>query len=49
VYEVYRMLPPGEHRYFFSVDGTPSVAKEQRRAKQAKKKEKKLYLDMEKL
>lgn len=28
VHEVYRMLPPGEHRYFFSIDGQPIVAKE---------------------
>ena len=28
VYEVYRMLPPGPHRYFFSCDGVVSVAKD---------------------
>lgn len=28
LYEVYRMLPPGPHRYFYSVDGNPVVAKD---------------------
>jgi len=28
VYDVTRMLPPGTHRYFYSVDGKVKVAKE---------------------
>lgn len=51
VYEVHRMLPPGNHRYFFSVDGQPSIAKEQKRTEHSKSKQrdKKLMLDMSKL
>ena len=29
VYEVYRMLPPGSHKYFFTVAGQVRVAKDQ--------------------
>lgn len=49
-YEIYRMLPPGSHRYFFSIDGAPKVAQEQKRTeKKVEKKEKKLLLDLNKL
>ena len=49
VYEIYRMLPPGSHRYFYSVDGKVSVAKDQNQTSKKEKKEKKLFLDMSKL
>lgn len=29
VYEVYRMLPPGPHRYFFTIDNKLKIAQEQ--------------------
>ena len=49
-YEVYRMLPPGSHRYFFSIDGEPVVAQEQTRTDSMEQKpEKKLLLDLTKL
>jgi len=28
VYEVYRMLPPGPHRYFFTIDNKLKIAQE---------------------
>ena len=28
-FEINRMLPPGPHRYFFSIDDEPIVAKDQ--------------------
>ena len=49
VYEVYRMLPPGDHRYFFSVDGSPVVARDQKKTKEKKEKlPKRLFLNLEK-
>ena len=48
-YEVYRMLPPGAHRYFFSIDGKVKVAKDQQKTRKQDKKEKKLFLDLSKL
>lgn len=48
-YEVYRMLPPGPHRYFYSIDGKVSVAKDQETTTKKEKHEKKLYLDLSKL
>ena len=27
-YEIYRMLPPGPHRYFYSVDGKVKIAED---------------------
>ena len=32
VYEVYRMLPPGQHKYFYSIGGNIKVAKNQPQA-----------------
>ena len=49
-YDLYRMLPPGAHRYFFSIGGEPCTAQDQNRTKKKKeKKSKKLILDMSKL
>ena len=49
-YEVYRMLPPGSHQYFFSINGEPCVAKDQNlTSKKNEKKPKKVMLDLEKL
>lgn len=41
------MLPPGGHRYFYSNDGQPVVAKDQAKTVKSDKKEKKIYLDMD--
>ena len=49
LWEVFRMLPPGPHRYFFSVDGQVKVARDHVRTHKKDKKEKKLYLDMSKV
>ena len=43
------MLPPGPHRYFYSVDGQPRVAKEQHKTTKKDKREKKLFLDTSKV
>jgi hypothetical protein len=48
VYEVYRMLPPGPHRYFYSIDGKVVVAKDQHTTKKKEKHLKKLMLDLTK-
>lgn len=48
-YEVYRMLPPGPHRYFYSNDGNPVIAKDlPKTSTKAEKKPKKLMLNLEK-
>lgn len=49
VYDVVRMLPPGPHRYFYSVDGKVKVAKEQHKTTKKDKKEKKIFLDLSKV
>ena len=48
VYEVYRMLPPGPHRYFYSCDGKVSVAKDQPKTTRKDKRPKQLQLDTSK-
>jgi len=48
IYEVYRMLPPGPHRYFYSIDGKVVVAKDQHTTKKKEKHQKKLMLDLTK-
>ena len=46
VYEVYRMLPPGKHRYFYSVGTEVRVAKNQLQTSETlDKKERKEYID----
>ena len=43
------MLPPGNHRYFYTVDGKVKVAKDQQKTTKKDKKEKKVLLDMSKV
>ena len=43
------MLPPGSHKYFYSVDGKVKVAKDQHKTTNTEKKEKKLFLDLSKV
>lgn len=44
------MLPPGPHRYFFSISGEPCVAKDQPVThKKEERKNKKIFLDTSKL
>ena len=46
-YEVYRMLPPGQHKYFYSVGTTLQVARDQPQGDGAEKNlVKPQYLDM---
>lgn len=45
VYEVYRMLPPGAHSYYFSINGEPVLAKEQLQKSCKKMAEEKMYLN----
>ena len=42
------MLPPGPHRYFYSVDNKPKVAKEQHKTTKKDKREKRIFLDTSK-
>lgn len=49
VYDVYRMMPPGPHRYFYSVGGKVKVAQDQDKTTSQVKKIKKPMLDMSKL
>ena len=48
LYEVYRMLPPGSHKYFFTRAGEVKVAKDQQRTEKPPAKQKKMYLDLSK-
>ena len=42
------MLPPGDHRYYFSIDGVPTVAKDQKKTTIQEKRIKKIDLDLQK-